>query len=231
MKHAALLFLFALIVVSCQSSGEQVVSSPDKKLRIFFIEEAGWPSPRVAEWTNAIRYYSDGRWQVDSSRTLSFEYYCDDAAALKDRYDELQKWDYSEWKMGFQPIRIDQIVLTDGTPIYLVYAMTYADTAYHDYYYTYTALCIKDGKLHRYPVFKSLVGCKELESDIINVTPVSIDLDYTHPQPDYMLGLDCKITEAYDEDRIWFDANDQTLVIADVLCFRFINDTFTSNTF
>lgn len=106
MKHAALLFLFALIAVSCQSSGEQVVSSPDKKLRISFIEEAGWPSPRVAEWTNAIRFYSDGRWQVDSSRTLSFEYYCDDPA-LKDRYDELQKWDYSEWKMGFQPIRID----------------------------------------------------------------------------------------------------------------------------
>lgn len=109
--------------------------------------------------------------------------------------------------------------------------MTYADTAYHDYYYTYTALCIKDGKLYRYPVFKSLVGSKELESDIINVTPVSIDLDYTHPRPEYMLGLDCKITEAYDEDRIWFDNCDQTLVIADVLFFHFINDTFTSNTF
>lgn len=226
MKHTFQYILTLLILVSCQSSGEVTVSSPDKKLRISFVEQEGlWPHPRVIEWTNRIRFKAEGHWQADSSQSLSLNYYVEEPK-FKHYYEELQRDDYTEWETGFRPIRIDQLTLSNGMQVYLVYALTYADAAYHDYYYSYTALCIKDGRIWRYPIFKELMDSEDIKSDILILNPASIDLDFTTHPSYYDYGLDYKIIEADIDDRIAYDLQTGELIIADSLYLQFDNDSF-----
>lgn len=186
----------------CRPYGVQVVSSPDGKFRISYSENESIGSQQgVKEWANVYQFESEGRWQSDSSQSLTFEYYCDDAS-FEEYYEDLHREECTEFETGIKPIRIDQIVLSDGTPIYFVYALTYSDAAYHDCYYSYTALYIKDGAILRYPIFRSVMNMARPGSDIIVINPASIDFDFTMHPAYYEYWLDHKILDQNEEDRI-----------------------------
>lgn len=231
MRNAINCIIVILLVSSCKASQEQTICSPDKKFTISYVEEGGyWPYPRVSKWTDAFHFKSKGRWHSISSQGFSYEYYCDDADQ-REYYEDLKQEEdnYAEWDLGFKPMRIDQISLSDGTKVYLVYALTYSDTGYHEYYYSYTALCTRNGKIWRYPIFKGLMNCKEIQSDIIVIHPASIDLDFTLRPANYDFRLDCKIAEAWVENRIMIDPGTNELILADTMSFPFNGISFYLN--
>lgn len=226
MRNTVLYIFLILLLVGCHSSGERVLSSPDKRLKISSAEFHGVSTgPGVQEWINVFRFKSNGRWQKDFSQSLSFEYYCTDSNR-KSFYDELHRDEYCEWEPGFLPIRIDLFALSDGTPIYLVYALTYADTAFHDYYYAYTALCIKDGKIWKYPIFEGM-DSKKPDSEIVIINPASIDLDFTIHPSEYEFEQDDNIARADEKDRIAFDSNTGVITIANCFSFFPSNNTYS----
>lgn len=226
-------FILALLILAgCHPSGVKVVSSPDKKLLISFEEkETIWLQPGIMEWTNIYQYKSGGRWQSDSSWSLTFEYYCDDAS-LMEYYADLHREEWSELETGIKPVKIEQISLSNGTPIYFVYALTYSDAAYHDYYYSYTALCIEDGKIRKYPIFRNVMDLARPGSDIIIINPASIDFDFTTHPAYYEYWLDHKVLDVKAEDRIRLNPQTGELSLADgELRFSFENDIFSNITF
>lgn len=195
--------------MNCQDMAGDSISSPDKKFIITYKESELNGSAK--DWDNTFRFYTDGKWHEDHGNALSSDYYCDDPE-LKDYYIKLQKDEYSEWDPGLMPIRIDQYKLIDGTPIYLVFAETYSEGTWH--YYTYTALCINDGKILRYPLFRELKESKDIQSEILMWKPASIGFDFTSPSRDYDFDLDQKIFDAPVENKINYNSKKKQITIA-----------------
>ena len=228
MKYTIRILLIILLMTSCKSSLIQTVTSPDHRFKISYSEDLwDWPRSNELEWTDFFRFKSKGRWYRISSPTLSFNYYSDDAETRSNYEDLLDEviWD-AEWNPGFQPIRIDEIKLSDGLKVYLVYALTYANSVYHDYYYSYTALCVKEGQIWRYPLFEGLKDCKDIHSEILVINPASIDLDFTLRPEYYENGLDRMIVEKWEKDRIRLDSKTEELIIADSLRIPFNGFSF-----
>lgn len=201
-----------ITVLGCHSNTFQIASQ-DGNLVITCIEPDD-NMEGITIWSNEYKYKFNGKWYKSTANALESEYYDGmiNNIILK-----------SELETGIYPIRIDQIVLSDYTPIYLVYAIKYEDTAYHDYYYSYTALCIKDGMIKRYPLFKDLVG-KEGDSNYIIITPASVDFDFTNHSQTMETDL---ITNTSLEDRFKLDHAKKKLTIYDEgPCFRFVEDYF-----
>lgn len=229
MKNKFHFILTVLIISGCCQPGIKVVSSPDRKFRITCSEnESIWNQPGIVEWTNVYQFKSEGRWQCDSSQSLSFNYY-DEDISLEEHGEESHLQEWVEYETGIKPKRIDQITLSDGTPIYFVYALTHCDTAYHDYYYSYTALCVKDGKILKYPIFSNVINLAIPGSDIIIINSASIDFDFTiHPHY-YEYWVDHKILDEDEDARISLDPKTGELSLAGgELRFSFSNDTFSS---
>ena len=169
------------------------------------------------DWDNVFHFYSDGKWYDSQDNALYADYYCNNPSK-KDYYLALQKEEYSEWDPGIKPIRIDQCQLQDGTPIYLVYAETYSDMTWH--HFSYTAFCIKDGRLLRYPLFEQITGIEDIQSDILIIGPASIDFDFTLTPSSYEYEMDRKIIDTPIGKRVLFDSKNGTLKIVGGLSFQ-----------
>lgn len=211
MKSNCSIFTFiALILMSCHVKAEDSISSPDKMLIITYKESE--LHGQAMDWNNTFRFYADGKWNESHENALYSDYYCDENQ-LKDYYINLQKEEYSEWNPGLMPIRIDQYSLIDGTPVYLVYAETYSEGTWH--YFSYTALCIYDGEIKRYPLFRELKESKNIQSEILMWGPASIGLDFTSPSShNYKFDLDKKIFNAPVEIKINYDSKKKQIIIA-----------------
>lgn len=204
-----------LALISCGNAKEKIVKSPDRKL-IITCKEYDYPGTEK-EWINAVKFYSDGKWQEFPENPIYTDYFCEELG-LEEYYSELQKEEFSEYDPGLNPIRIDQCALLDGTPIYLVYAETYSNRTWH--FFSYTALCIKDNKLYRYPLFKNMMDEVDILSDVIIIGPASIGLDFTGRPAQYEYEIDEKINDAPIEKKIVFDEKKGQLIIADELLLR-----------
>ena len=213
----ASLFLIMAAFTSCVRHKSNIIVSPDKMFMISFKKLE--PNGSVDEWDNVFQYRFDNKWHKSTKYELSTTYYCD-SDEKKQYYDDLMRNEYSEWNPGFLPIRIDQVTLDNGTTIYLVYALTYADRAYHDYYYSYTALCIKEGHIWRYPLFVEHACVQEFESNIVIIDPASIGLDFTLHPVCYEYKIDQIIASLSEDRRIIFVPKTNDIIIGEGICIR-----------
>lgn len=229
MKYTIQIVLAVLIMTGCRATGEHIVTSPDGMFSISCREnESVWPHAGIGEWENAYKFRSEGSWLSDNSRSLAFEYYCEDVS-LSQYYENLHQEEWSELETGIQPIRIDQITLSDGTPIYFVFALTYEDLSYHDYYYSYTALCIKEGAIRKYPIFQGVMELARPNSDILIINPASIDFDFTCHPAYYEYWIDHVIMDVQVDNRIRLNPETGNLdVAAGELILSFVNDSFSN---
>ena len=229
MKSTIQILFTVIIMTGCRSVGGHIVTSPDGMFRITCIkDESIWAHTGITEWTNEYLFVSDGSRINDTSRSLAFDYYCEDDS-LNQYYKTLHQEEWSELETGIQPIRIDQIALSDGTPIYFVYALTYADSSYHDYYYSYTALCIKEGAIRKYPIFQGMMELARPYSDILIINPASIDFDFTCHPAYYEYWIDHVIMDVQVDNRIRLNPETGNLdVAAGELILSFVNDSFSN---
>lgn len=213
MKHLIFYSIAAvlMIIVGCNNKDDNMVISPDKKLSIDY-QESDFHG-RAMYWNDTFRFYSDGKWHESHENALYADYYCD-KTDLKDYFITLQKEHHTEGDTGFKPIRIDQYTTSDGTPLYFVYAESYSEGTWH--YYSYTALCVKNGKLWRYPVFLNDVGSDSIQSDILVLEPASIGFDFTSKPLHYDNDIDQKIIDYDIDNRIVLDSKNKTVIVAGI---------------
>ena len=206
--------LLVTLFVSCTSKGINKVTSPDRKLIITFKDTESHGN--ALEWVNSYRFYYKGQWHESVAPALYSSSILENNNENRSQ-EQMEKLVEPELETGIRPIRIDQLPVIDDSPIYLVYSLTYSDPVYHEYLYSYAALCIKDGALLRYPLFEGVMNEQEMYSDIITISPSSIELDFTMQPLSYEYEIDRKIVDTPEDKRIIYDDQTGLIVIGEVL--------------